>query len=143
MKKWNPRDLRIGIDIPVSGEPEEYEPDSPERFLIEFLYWWKRYNYGKMSTFFPPDWCEGDTIKKQAGETRRRFGTNNLIEFALEKVIDKAPAITVIEVKLKYCENGNFHEKSVGFRLVYENKQGFPTMRGLKDAEWRLHTYFV
>lgn len=44
--QWTPRGITPGVNVPISGEPTDYEEGSPERILVEFLSAWKKRNYG-------------------------------------------------------------------------------------------------
>lgn len=46
---WEPRDIKVGQDVPATGKPEDFGEGTPERGLVEFLYWWKKGNYGYMA----------------------------------------------------------------------------------------------
>ena len=49
LKKWLPRNLKIGVDIPLNGNPKGFPKNTPEQKLAEFLEYWKSNNYGFMA----------------------------------------------------------------------------------------------
>src|SRR5690606_5883968 len=54
LKRWQPRNLQVGKDISQTGDPEKYQQGTPEAKLAEFMYYWKKRNYGYMANCFAP-----------------------------------------------------------------------------------------
>jgi hypothetical protein len=80
LDSWSPRDIHPDIDFPASGAPENYELDTPERALVEFLSHWRAKNYGRMATFILTQLKESPG--KDAGRVRQRYklrGKINLV----------------------------------------------------------------
>jgi hypothetical protein len=48
IENWEPRQIRVGIDVPAKGNPEDYKADSPEEATIKFIFYWMKKNYGRM-----------------------------------------------------------------------------------------------
>jgi hypothetical protein len=134
-KQWKPRLISIGEDIPKTGVIEDFQIDTPERKLIEFLVYWKKKNYGKMADCI---WSYLQLPGKQmAGRVRQVYGSYFLIGFELLEIIDEAPSVTEIRVLLTCESNGNSFNKEVRFRLVVnDGLDNKPLMRGMPNSTW-------
>lgn len=133
---WKPRALVIGEDVPRTGDLSMFADGSPEQRLAEFLSYWKVRNYGRMAQQLPSMF--GGSIQKIAGQVREIYGSKRLEEFEFQEIKDEAPAITNIEVKLSYEEDGNPIERVVVARLLSEDAKGNPAVRGKSNSVWRI-----
>ncbi|MFS0673026.1 hypothetical protein [Ornithinibacillus sp. 179-J 7C1 HS] len=140
MNKWVRRDLKVGEDLPEKGEVSDYAKNTPEKALIEFIYYLKKKNFGNMAKLISNSYLKGTTIGKLAGELREIFDQMKLIDFKLVNVYDTAPAISEIEVLLEFerVEDQTLFEVLHKFRLCYEGENGDPVARGYKKAEWKI-----
>jgi hypothetical protein len=80
-------------------------------------------------------------ISKVAGEVRQTYGSTRLDRFAIEQVTDKAPAITIVNVRLWYDQTGDSGETVLDFRVLSQDAEGHPAVRGKPGATWRLATW--
>lgn len=133
---WRPRTLIIGEDVPKTGDPAMFAGDSPEQKLAEFLSYWKARNYGRMAQQLPSMFV--GSVRKFAGQVREIYGSRTLESFEFQEIKDEAPAITNIEVKLWYKEDGNLVERTVTVRLISEDAKGNPAVRGKPNSIWRI-----
>lgn len=133
LESWEPREIRPGTHIPFTGEPKDFIQGTPEYVLIEFLCYWKARNYGRMAEFFL-SWLR-ESPGKDAGRIRNHYALCNLKSFEIVEVKDETPAVTEIKVKLCYERNGEI-EREVMFRLVNEDTQGNPAVRGKTNSRW-------
>ena len=133
---WKPRVLVIGEDIPKAGDPSMFAEGSPEQRLAEFLSYWEARNYGRMAQYLPSMF--GGSVKKIAGQVRELYSSKPLEKFEFQEIKDEAPAITNIEVKLRYEEDGNPVERVVVVRLLSEDAKGNPVVRGKPSSVWRI-----
>lgn len=138
---WEPRALEIGKDMPATGDPDDYEDDSPERAVVAFLFFWMKGNYGKMAELIRDP---GSTaIRKLAGDVRFYFQEKTLERFEIGKVSDEAPAITEITVGLFLIEGGNKKAIEYKFRLIFESDVGKPVVHGDQGGKWRIVNWIV
>lgn len=133
--EWTPRSLCPGEDIPVNGEPTDFVEGTPEHALVEFLCFWKKCNYGKMANFLL-NWLK-TTSGKDAGRVKNHYASSKLCTFEIKAIIDEAPAISEISVTLWY-EGESSLTKEVTFRLVNEDSDGNPTIRGKLGSQWHI-----
>jgi hypothetical protein len=84
-------------------------------------------------------WFDRRYIGKAAGEMRERYGAMRLEAFELVEVRNEAPAITEIGAGLRYEEGGDVVERSVEFRLAYEDPAGNYATRGKPGYDWALY----
>jgi hypothetical protein len=133
LESWSPRLIKVGEDIPSTGESKDYAQGTPENALADFLCCWKQRNYGRMASFFP-QWLKASP-GKDAGRVRDHYSSCRLNAFEIKEIEDKAPAITEIKAWLGYEGDGEI-EREVIFRLVNEDVEGNPTVRGKLDSRW-------
>lgn len=135
INQWKPRGIKVGVSIPSFGEPDLYPLGTPERKLSEFLFYWKRKNYGYMakcaSTLF-------GALRVNPGDIRDVYGSKNLLTYNIIKIIDEAPAITEIETKIVFKEFDEDREQIINFRFLNSDNSGNPAVLGKTDAEWGL-----
>jgi hypothetical protein len=132
--EWLPRNVEVGIDIPLNGEVDQYSAHTPEQKLVEYLILWKRKNFGYMSKCIS---LENDQYKISPKKVRSLLEDKHLISFALTSLEDFAPASTDIEVTLEFEENGKRIQKLKRFRLTNMDIDGHALPRN-KTYEWFL-----
>lgn len=133
-ENWKPRNIIIGKDISKNGEPTDYESGTPENKVAEFLYFWKKNNFGNMarcleSSFKTP-------INKLALQVRERYQNAQLVNFELIEIKDEAPAISEVTVLITYEQDSETFNKTVEFRVLIYDKKNNPTIVGNPDANW-------
>lgn len=131
---WGPRNLKLGEDTPITGEPKAFKSGTPEHRLAEFLNLWMAKNYGYMARCLSVN--TGYSLSQLAGRIRERYGSKALKAFEITNISDNAPAVTVIETKLAYESEGKELEQLVGFRLINEDLEGNPAARGQSESSW-------
>ncbi|MGZ5482617.1 MAG: hypothetical protein ACXWID_11590, partial [Pyrinomonadaceae bacterium] len=109
---------------------------SPERTVVEFLTHWKARNYGRMSEYRLS--MLKAPIKKMAGEVREIYGSTRLDEFEIQQSHDESPAVTHVDVRLRYFENETSVDREVSIRVLAEDEGGNPTARGKPGTVWRI-----
>lgn len=138
LEAWRPREIRVGIDIPVTGSPDDYNEGTPERVVVEFLTLWMERNYGKMATLMASTWGER---RKLAGTMRSLHHGRLLRGFELVSCQDTSPAITEVEIKLRLDLAGAIPEPPLKkIRVIWETEDGRPAVRGRGDGRWRILT---
>jgi len=137
LENWKPRSLNVGVNIPGTGDIEDFPENTPERELVEFLTYWKRKNYGYMANCI---WSGlSYETNKAAGKVREHYGTSNLVNFELLEIVDENSAVTEIKVLLEVEAKGNVSQNTVLFRLmVNESPEGNLVIRDMPDATWGL-----
>lgn len=140
VKEWRPRTIIVGIDIPKSGNIEDYEVNSPERKLVEFLTYWKKKNFGFMAN------CIWDSLKQSdtnmAGRVRKFVGSTELEDFELTEIVDETIGFADIKVLLKCRKEEEFFDKEVEYRLIInEDENGRAMVRGMQDATWGVQNW--
>jgi len=140
IEAWSRRNIQIGTDIPATGEPEVFAEMSPERKLVEFLTYWKARNYGRMAQCFAR--MLQTSVNKDAARVRGNYQSKRFSSFELLEVDDQAPAITEIKVRLQY-EEGQVVSREVTFRLLNEDSESNPAVRGKPGSEWGIVNWGV
>ncbi|WP_458210965.1 hypothetical protein [Haladaptatus sp. NG-SE-30] len=134
MDEWGPRIIGIGQDIPVDGDPEEYDKGTPERALVELLSKWKVENYGHMANYFRGS----DGGAEDPRLVSYQFDNIRLESFNLIDVIDDAPAATDITVEIHIERFGNEETEEKEVRLVRQADDGSPKIWGEGGGEWAI-----
>lgn len=135
---WKPRQISIGIDVPVKGNIEDYETNSPEHSTIKFISYWMKKNYGKMGEMIVRFKNLGDTDKKLAGELRQAFEGIDINDYALEHIDDKAPVVTEVKTKVTMRVKGKIELKDLTFRWIYMSQDDSLITRGQQGGQWYL-----
>jgi hypothetical protein len=114
-------------------------PEVRVRKLAEFFNFWKATNYGRMAQCLPVMFKI--PLNKLAGQVREIYGSKPLRGFEFLEIIDEAPAITNIEAKLWYEDEGGPSERTVVVRLMNEDTNGNPVVREKPGGVWRVVTW--
>jgi hypothetical protein len=139
LEAWKPRDIRLGEDVPISGEAGDFKEGTPEHALVEFLDYWRARNYGYMSRRLPVR--EREPMNKAAARIRENFSAKKFLDFELQSISENAAAVTLIEAKLKYEEDGQPVERSMIFRLINESGDGTPCVSGKPGCGWSIYNW--
>lgn len=138
---WKPRCLIIGVDIPCSGLPEDYNVGTPERKLAEYLFYWSKKNYGYMTR------CISKLMIPVAGKliknVRKEFDSKEFILFKIKEVHDENAAITEIETEILFEENNVRVQKEKRFRLINEDEDGNFCVCEKQSNEWKIMSYNI
>jgi hypothetical protein len=129
---WQPRTLQIGSDLPAFGQPEEYDEDTPERALAEFLSFWVQQNYGYMAKLISP------RLQVSPKDVRLIYEDKHLESFEILSVTDQGASLTRINVKLIFER-----EKEYEFIVGYVNDEGKSAVMGVDDGKWTLTKWRV
>jgi hypothetical protein len=139
IEAWKPRDVRLGEDVPVTGEASDFKEGTPEHALAEFLNYWKARNYGYMSRRLPVG--QREPMNKAAARVRGSFSAKKFQGFELQSISENAAALTLIETRLKYEEDGQSVECSITFRLINESADGNPCVSGKPGSGWSIYNW--
>lgn len=136
---WKPREIIIGTDLPSNGDIESYEIETPERKVVEFLSFLTKNNYGKLATCVTKLSKQKESVGKLAGELREVFAKKQLIKFELVKIKDIGAAVTEVETILEFESEGDkrINDNRI-FRLIYQDEQSNPLIRGYHEGEWKI-----
>jgi len=118
LENWQPRTIEVGKDLPAFGQPEKFSDNTPEKILIEFLEYWIDDNYGYMAKCYAP------MFDKKPIDIRKEYEGKLLISYKLIGIIDKAPGVTDIKVKVKIKVDGEVKEMIFEFRLIINFSNG-------------------
>ena len=128
---WSPREIQLGVDVPITGEPIDYTIATPEYALVEFLCFWKVRNYGRMAALA---WLN-DSPGKDAGRVRNHYSSSNLKSFEIKELVDFAAAVTEIKVCL-WLEGDISSEREVVFRMLNLDSKSSPVVQVKPDSKW-------
>lgn len=142
INKWKKRDIKVGIDIPVQGEEELYEKNSPERSMINFFEYINQRNYGHIARMIHIK-PENFSIKVVAGEMRENLKDIKIKEFKLLEVNDKAAAITEVKVRITFILKENVeYTSNENFRWIFVDAIGEILPRSMA-GKWSVEDSFT
>jgi hypothetical protein len=144
LNEWQPRQITVGVDIPVKGELAEYKENTPEKAVMQLLAYITVKNYGKLAMMLEFN-RKYDSVKKLAGKLREVFEDKKLVDYKLINVYDNASAVSEVETELifKRLSDGKQVMDQRTFRLMYEDEDSNPVPRGYKQAEWKVTFDFL
>ncbi len=133
-KNWQPRNIIIGKDIPKTGELPEFQKETPESKVGEFLCYWKKKNYGNMGKCLQSNFTI--PINKLALQVRERYQRSQLIDFELTEIRDKTASFTEVDTLITYEQDGQIFKKSVEFQVgIYDDNYNI-TISGMPNSSW-------
>lgn len=137
VEKWKPRQVRIGVDIPKSGDISDYKDYYPEKEAITFATNWLNKNYGKIAEQIHCFSPRKINIGKEAKRIRELLEKKNLLEYSITNIDDKAPAVSEITLRVVYSLNNKNIAKSIVLRFICEDKNGEAAIIGDKECSWK------
>lgn len=132
LEQWKPRTVRLGQDLPASGQPADYSNGSPERVLAQFLHAWRRRNYGAMGELVSPG-RQQRPASTRAGLVRGVYDAIRLRDFALVRIDDATPCYCDIQVA---CTFHHRPDATLEFRVAYLSPDGEVQVRSRKTGSW-------
>lgn len=137
LDQWEPRRVTVGEDVPDSGSPEDYPPNTPTRALVEFLTYWMQDNYGFMADALKH---VGTGNPVDPGRIRGEFEHTTLDSFKIVAVEDFSPACTDITVDLERRVFDSDDQARVQVRMTHMRDDGSPAAFGVENGNWYLTT---
>lgn len=131
-EEWEPRDIVVERDVPATGEPDDFEEDTPERALVEFLYWWERDNYGYMAK--EQRSLSGESV--EPGLISDQFGRLELHSFELVEVEDVSPVFTDISVEICVSRFGEKSTEEKKVRMTRMGEDGKSAIPDIEEGTW-------
>jgi hypothetical protein len=138
MDSFKRKPLLIGIDIPATGNPNDYPSNSPEKALVEFIDLWKAKKYGPMAEYiFLSSYL---TKTKMAGRLRQTFTDKQPHRFSLVEILDLSSCKCDITVNIGISYNGDLpHNYTITFKLLYcELGSTELVVNPVKEGRWKI-----
>ncbi len=140
LESWTPRQIKIGVDVPETGTPDNFAIGSSERRLVEFLCLWKNRNYGHMSHFLPGCGRIGFSISPK--QVRDHFVNRKLTAFFIELIEEKGVSVCNIKVRLHFTSDDAETTQEFEFRMIYEDFQGKLLISDRSEGQWIVYNAF-
>ncbi len=141
LANWKPRNIEVGTNIPPFGEPADYDGNSPEQKLAEFLHYWQANNYGYMAKCIATQL--GHPTRELPMRVREEYSGKQLKSWEFRKIKEEGPSITVISIQTSFEENGVTNTKLLEARLICEDDHDFAVMPGKPGSRWALVTWYL
>lgn len=140
--KWKKRRILIGTDIPVTGNKNDYEKNSPERSMVEFIEYINQKNFGNIARALNIK-PEKFSFKTIAGEMREKLSHIEIKSFKFQAVEDVASAATNIVLNIEFFINGVSFVSEEHFRWTSVNELGDPAPRTMEGQCWKVEDMFT
>ena len=134
---WQARAQAVGVDVPATGCPEDYDESTPERTFAEFMLFWKQRNYGNVATLIMDYYNR--PINMRAGEIRQDFGHIKPSTFTLLSITDTALATTTLTSLIYYTEKDEEKTAEISVDLIYVDAANTAMLRGEPNGRWQIH----
>lgn len=112
--------------------------NSPEKELETFFGHVFKRKYGLIAKQLDTYSRGKKSINQLAGEVREKFENIEVIKYEIQSIEDEAPAITKIKANVTGLTNGKENSKTIKFRMIYQDTEGNPLVRGNKKGKWYL-----
>lgn len=134
IEAWKPRAISKEY-IATLNNSLVAENGLPENAVLAFLSFWKQRNYGNMAKLLRTKVV--DNPKKYAKEVREEFGSVCIVGYSIINIVDEAPVITQVDVRVTNSENDNT-VSYWKFRLICEDDKGSPVPPSILGGGWRI-----
>jgi len=136
ISKWQARVICIENDKKFCCEE-----GTPEKEVITILEDWKEKKYGKIAQKVMRFGADVQ-IKKMAGRIRAELEAKPLQTYKILEIVDEVPAVSEVKVVVEYQGNTSMENEIMVFRMIYEGKDGDPTLRGEPGGSWKVVNQF-
>ena len=134
IEAWTPRPVFEGrINVFTESEMASLDSGEPEAALVEFLQAWKKNNFGRMGALTV--YFDNRAINRRAGEIRETMQDLTLIDAAIVRIKDRAPAITGITADLTICVDDGKRNDQFVFTMNCVDESGIPPFAVMR---WRI-----
>lgn len=136
IENWTPRSSENITYLPFVGKAEELPLNTPERAVAEFIENWITRRYGLLSEslVYFVDKPKG----KKAGLAKKDFGNHTPLSYKLISIEDKAAAITLVTVELKFEDNNQRISKIVNVSTNYLDSENNVRVRTEDNGQWKI-----
>ena len=141
IEAWTPRPLFEGrINVFAKSEIASFGSGEPEAALVEFLQAWKKNNFGRMGALTV--YFDKRAINRRAGEIREMMQDLTLIDAAIIRIKDRAPAVTEITADLTTCVDSAKRTDRFNFIMNCVDDVEEVTIRGEGAAHWQVIPFY-
>lgn len=133
LDSWNPRKFKD-----ANFDHLKKVENSPENELETFFGHVFKRKYGLIAKQLDSYSRGKKSINQLAGEVREKFENIEVINYVIQSIKDEAPAITEIKAKVTALTDGKENSKTIKFRMIYQDTEGNPHVRGNKKGKWYL-----
>lgn len=136
IENWTPRSSENITYLPFVGKAEELPLNTPERAVAEFIENWMTRRYGLLSEslVYFVDKPRG----KKAGLAKKDFGNHTPLSYRLISIEDRAAAITLVTVELKFEDNNQRISKIVNVTTNYLDSENNVRVRLEDNGQWKI-----
>jgi len=133
LDSWKPRNFDN-----VNFDNLEKDENAPEKELqLFFVHVFKR-KYGLIAKQLDSFSRAKKSTNQLAGEIREKIGNIEVIKYEIQSIKDEAPAITEIRAIVTALTNDKENSKTIKFRMIYQDMEGNPLVRGNQKGKWYL-----
>ncbi|PKO08106.1 MAG: hypothetical protein CVU40_17195 [Chloroflexi bacterium HGW-Chloroflexi-2] len=133
-KNWEPRIVSFE-NIGISPSSDNFGDCTPEKAVSEFLFYWKRKNYGFMGRYIPKIFIEYSE-KPIAAQIRENFVHKNLIEYTFKSIDHTIPSSAKLVINIIVEIDGKLENKDISINVINENSEGEYVAYGNPKGKW-------
>lgn len=136
IESWCPRNFKVDVDIPKVGNVLDYADFTPEKDAVRFITNWSNRNYGaiaKQIAYF----YKNVNLGKESGRVRTVFENRILKSFEILSVVDCAPAISEVYLKVYIEYLQKEYDFEIKMRMIYQDENGKSMVLGQNGGEWK------
>jgi hypothetical protein len=135
-ESWIRMTIQFSVDVPSSGNPEDYTENTPERKLAEFLSSWKARNYGNMARCFERAYQDYHPGPQLAARLNEFYRSRRLQTFEFLDLVTDDVSIAIIKTRLLYDHDGSPVESVREIALQVEGPDDKIAQRSRPGAKW-------
>ncbi|RYZ86615.1 MAG: hypothetical protein EOP04_13510 [Proteobacteria bacterium] len=136
LQRWAPRVLHVEIDFPKSGLSTQYRIGSPERCVADIMNNITKKNFGALCEFIKLG--EVEQLSRSAGRIREIFKHVEIVRWEIFEIVDNAPALSKIFVKLYGRREGTLFEKEIQIIVLFYSLKGEFAVHGVQEGTWKI-----
>lgn len=124
---------RSWTELEIIVKERRYSQNTPEKLIYDNFLALKLKKYWLVAQQLWSFLMNNMTIKQYAGMLRNIMRNIEFLDFQIITIEDEAPAVSQIEYVVSYTIENVLKKKKIIQRLIYENDEGTPLVRG---ASW-------
>jgi len=142
MQEWKPRMLPPQSTLfEANVAPEALGVNTPERYLAEYLGWWKKGNYKEMTRFIGPE--PEKSFRQPTKTIKHHFRSRPLASFRIIQCVDELFCRTILTTELTIIEDNKEKQRTVKFRLLHTNDRLDPVSWENPEGSWWIQNWHL
>lgn len=138
IRKWNRREIKIGINLPATPTIEECTEYPYVIPIVQAFSYWQNKNYGELSRVFKNMFSRDVSDGKRAGECRSLFNEKEFISFKIKEIEERDCSLTKILVQASWKMNEKTFSELLEFGCAYQDNNENIAFPWRENGQWVL-----